>query len=391
MKTLKFLIGAIIGLAIMLGGVSGAIDPGVAIAASPVVSALSAYSGKYKDELFSTLINGMDIANDVTVETMVKSDLKFTKLSVSDGYRPFTSTEELEGDELSYSDTVLSVQAGKRELSIDIAKYQGEWLQEKMRGSGAAKGENDIPFAEYTWNRVFAELAREINDKTAYHGFDKSDATAYNDGGGTTYTVGDYVTFAVGGVTNYYKCIANTSEGEDPTDTPAKWQKVNAEAVAPGLGYHLAALITNGDVSPVTTAAHTASNAYDNLHLVWKQVPEAYKNRGVKCYISRNTYELFVEQYENDVAKFTEKDGATVKYLPRTDGKCEIVVASWMVGSSRIIMTPKENIYMGTDLLSDMNELEVVKSTLWIMKAGIRNVIGFQFRDPEAITCNNLV
>lgn len=391
MKKFRIILGLLFLASFVIGASAAAPAIGLAMATSPIFEGLDAYPEKFKDELFAKLINGMDIANDVMVEEEVKSKLYFTKLKVADGYRPYSETEQIEGDEITYSGTELEVHPGKRELKISIKKYRGYWLNEKINGSGAAKGQNDIPFAQYTWERIVKELAREINDKTAYNGFDKSTATAYNDGGGTTYSVGDYVTFAVNGITHYYKCIADTSEGEDPTDTPAKWQRVNAEAVTPGLGYHLAALISNGDVTPTTTGAISSTNALEKLRDIWDDVDEAYKNEGVVAFMSRNTYENFVRDYENRVSKYTDADGAAVRVLPGTDGKCIIKPCSWMVGSGRVIMTPKENIYMGTDLLSDINEIEVVKSELWSMKVGISNEIGFQFRDPKAIWCNDQV
>ncbi len=389
MKKLKLVLGALLFAAFFVGGASAAPAIGLAMAASPLFDGLTAYAGKFQDEIFSTLINSMDIANDVMVEEEVKSKLIFTKLTVSDGYRPFTSTEEIVGDEYTFSGTELEVQVGKRELSIDIEKYRGQWMQYKKRGSGAQDGANDIPFAQYTWDQVIKQVAKEINDKTAYHGFQKSDAAAFD--AGATYAVGDYMTFAQNSITHYWKCIDPTTAGQSPDTHAAKWQKVNAEAVAPGLGYRLAALITAGDVSPVTTGAITASNALASLRLIWDDVDEAYKSNGVTAYMSRNTYELFIRDYEDKVSKYSEKDGAAVNTLPGTDGKCVLKPCSWMVGSGRVIMTPEENPYMGTDLINDVNEIEVVKSSLWIMKAGIKNAIGFQFRDPAAIWCNEQV
>lgn len=391
MKSVKFFAGALLGLLVMIAfSAVGAASPGMSMAVVSPVMALEEYSGQYKDELFGDLLNGMDIAQDVTLETEVKSKLTFTKLTVSDGYRPYSSNEEIEGDELEYSGIVGEVHAGKRELSIDIKKYRKEWFAYRKRGEHAQKGAADIPFAQYTWMRVIDTLKAEINNKTAYHGFDKTTAAAFN--AGTAYSVGDYMLYTeTSGIKNYYKCIDATTAGQTPVSHASKWKKSNAEAVAPGLGMHLAELITAGHVAPVTTGISDNTNAYANLKAVWKAVPEEWKNKGLNCYISRNTYENFVEDYENRVSKYTDKDGATVKTLPGTDGKCRFVIASWMVGSNRIIMTPKENVYMMTDEESDTNLIEIVKSSLWVIKAGISNVIGFKFRDASVITCNDAV
>lgn len=391
MKALKSIFSTLLIAVLMLGGACAAAAAGPALvitaSASPLI-ALSAFSGEYKDELFSTLINGMKISEDVTVEYDVKTKITFTKLKVSDGARPFSSTEELEGDELQYTGIELEVLPGKRELSIDVKKYLNSWMQRKKNITGAQQSENDIPFAEYTWNEVIKQLATEINDQTAYFGFDKTTVVAWESG---VKNPGDLVTHPVNGVTNFYEVVTTTLAAESPSTTPLKYKKVNARAIAPGLGFHLAALITAGDVVPTTTGALNASNAYEKLWLMWNDVSEPYKEAGVKCYLSRNSYEYFVKNYEQEVGKYTLADGSTRATLPGTDGKCEFVIASWMAGSGRVIMTPKDNVYMGTNEMSDFNEIEVVKSTLWIIKAGISFVVGFKFRDAEAIWCNDQV
>ncbi len=395
MKALKSIFGLILAMVFILGGsVAAASVAPIALittaAVSPIVSSLEEYV-KNKDELFMTLINGLDIANDVTVETMVKSKLQFTKLNVSDGARPYSSSEQIEGDELTYSGIILEVQEGKRELSIDIKKYRGNWLQEKIRGSDAAKGAMDIPFAAYTWAKVIEALQAEINDKTSYFGFDKSDAVAWATE--DTYTAGEYVTFTVDGISHFYKTLASVATGESPATNPAKYKRANAEAIAPGFAKHLADLITAGSVTVTATGViDNASNyAMASLREIWGDVPDPYKNKGLKAYMSRSVYELYLSDYADKVGKFTEGDSSGKRYLYLSDGKCELCPVSWMSGSNRVIMTPKENVIMGTDLLSDMNVIEIVKSTLWTIKAGISFVIGFKFRDASAIWCNDAV
>jgi len=395
MKGLKSIFGLILAVVFIFGGaVAAASVAPVALittaAVSPIVSSLEAYV-KHKDELFMTLINGLDIAQDVTVETMVKSKIEFTKLNVSDGARPYSSSEEIEGDELTYTGIVLEVQDGKRELSIDIKKYRSTWLQEKIRGSDAAKGSMDIPFAAYTWGKVIESLQAEINDKTAYFGFAKADAELWDTS--ETYTAGEYVTFVVSGLTHYYKVVASVSTGQSPATHAAKYQRSNAEAIAPGFAKHLATLITDGDVTVTATGViDNASNyAMASLRDIWGDVPDPYKNKGLKAYMSRSVYELYLSDYADKVGKFTEGDSSGKRFLYLSDNKCELCPVSWMSGSNRVIMTPKENMVLGTDLLSDMNVIEIVKSTLWTIKAGISFVIGFKFRDPSAIWCNDAV
>jgi hypothetical protein len=48
------------------------VPSGISLVAAADVSALATFPGEYEKELFSTLINSMDIANDITVIPNVK-------------------------------------------------------------------------------------------------------------------------------------------------------------------------------------------------------------------------------------------------------------------------------------------------------------------------------
>lgn len=81
--------------------------------------------------------------------------------------------------------------------------------------------------------------------------------------------------------------------------------------------------------------------------------------------------------------------------LPETMGKGWVKPATWLGTSRRLIAEPMAagtqkgaNIYMGTDLLSDANEIKT-KENLWSLEAGIKMVLGFQIADLEAIWVGN--
>ncbi len=63
---------------------------------------------------------------------------------------------------------------------------------------------------------------------------------------------------------------------------------------------------------------------------------------------------------------------------------------SWMGGSSRIIITPKSNIVMGADAIEgDLAHANIVQQ-MWGFDMGIAAAMGFQFRYPGLIFCNEL-
>lgn len=351
---------------------------------SPDIAGLAAYAGKYEKSIFSKLFNALDAVNDLTLIENVKNKMKMTKLRAGDGARPFSATFEATDDDLIYTEQDLEVALAKRDIRIEPSKYRATWMSESMKEGVNAL---DIPFAAYVWEQVMIELAAEINDKTIYFGFDKSTATAYS--AATAYAVGAYITFVVGAVTHYYKALAITVAGENPTTTPAKWQRVNAEAICVGLKTRIAAGVTASTIGVEATGAIVTATALAQHRAMYRSMPVAYRQMGVTIYESFSNFDKLVDDYEDKVGKFTTSE-AGLLYLPGTDRKCIIKPATWMGSSGRLICTPKKNLLIGTDKLSDMNKINT-EPHLRTLDGGIDFALGTQIRDHEAIRVNDQV
>jgi hypothetical protein len=402
-KVFNFLMVALFSMIVMsvagplpvlaIGGLAGAANHALkmgiitpvkgALFTSVDVSALAAYAGDYEKQLFSTMVNGLDIANDITVMPNIKHKKNLTKLTATANAKPFSTTEEYAGA-LKYAPRVLEVRPGKVELLIDLEEYRETWQAEQM-GPGSGANKNNIPFAAYVWDQVFKSLGSEINDRTAYFGIDKDDAAAFDPG--VAYAVGDIVTFESNSITHYYRANTATLAGESPATHPAKWDNVSAEAIAEGLGAKLEAEVTAANLSEVALGAvTTGAEALAAQRELFRSLSPKYKNMGVTLYQSFTDYELLMDGIEDKITKYTKDDNTPV-YLPGTDRKCLVKPCTWLAGSRRLIASPKPNILMGTDLLSDMNDIKVLENAkLWTMPVGIKFLVGFQIRDLEAIT-----
>jgi hypothetical protein len=259
----------------------------------------------------------------------------------------------------------------------------------------------EIPFAQFLWDQVIKHVAREVNDEVAYYGFDKSDAEAFDSG--DTYTAGEYITFTSGGVTHYYLCLSNTSAGESPTSAAAKWRKVTARAVVPGIKSILDTEISGGGITAVATGAVTATSgvALAAFLKLFRDFTPAYKNYGVIIHCSFTDWEFLLDDITTkqamytmaDVSRMLENEGMLP--LPQTNRKAWVKPASWLGSSRRLIAEPLmpgsakgENIVMGTDLLADANEIKT-KENLWSLEAGIKFVLGFQIQDLSALRIGN--
>ena len=359
---------------------------------SPVVSALSTYAGEHVGDLFKKMVNGMEASRHLTVLPNVKDTAPLIKLLVTGGTRPFNSGTQFESA-LEYSDRKLVTGVAKKELLVDPEQYRGTYLSKYM---GAGANADVVPFEAFTNEQIVSMFGSELNDEVIYYGVDKSNFVAFD--AGDTYAAGDYITFTPSGdsVVSYYVGLATTLAAESPTTHPAKWQKINARAVASGLKFHLDAAITASAITPTTVGAinNTSVFALASVRKVYQDLPVAYRKGTTMAYMSFGTFDLLTADVEAQLSKYTEMDLASSMglenaiYVPGTNRKLIAVAASWMGDSERIICTPKENVILGCDLLGDANEIRT-NANLWTLEMGLKFNLGVNFAVTEAIACND--
>lgn len=313
--------------------------------ATPNVDAIAGYAGKNMGKIIGQILNGLDLAEDVTVVRGVKADRQLTKLTVKNGFRPFDSNvEDGNKDDLAYSGRTLSPKRGMRVLHIDTEKYRDTYMSEMLDPANPHK----IPFAEFVWKKVVEKVQSELNDTTAYFG-------------------------------------VHNATGDSAID------------VADGYGTLLAADILAGKVVPVQTGALTESNAVAAFTKVYKSLPAPLKGKpkakggkltGAKtrAYCSFDAYEKYIEDHTERFGKFTGSEDAV--YLKGSAKSCQLWPVSWMGDSQRIIITPKSNMLFGTNRLSDLSKIST-KKNLWTVIAGISALLCFQYADEEAIAVND--
>lgn len=363
------------------------------------LAAITTYAERNSMTLISSLVNGLDIANDVMVHPNVKNKIPMPKLAIGNGFRPYAVGMQYKGGDATYTDRFLEVKVGKREFLVDPEAYRDTYLIWQT-SPGADATRRQIPYEAFFWNEVLKGVKREINDEVAYFGFDKADAVAYD--AGDTYTANtDIVTFASAtnnpnSVADYWLCISSTSAGQSPDTHPAKWQNVSARAVAVGFKERIADGITATEISPVTTGAinSTAGVAITAFKKLFRSFSAPYKNNGIIISASYTDFEFLLDDLSDKYKAVKDNvDAKGFLVLPDTGNKCVVKPASWLGTSRRLIagpvmmdgQNPKHmNLFMGTDLLSDLNGIDTNKVGfgLW---AGIKAAIGFNYQDASAI------
>lgn len=412
----SYLLSAVIGAFIaFLGGFAPAVGAGAFVAGKYIitksnivlpkgvalnavdVSAVTAYADEHKRDIIATIINGLDVAKEVMVIPNVKNKVALTKLVVGNGFRPYSATTEFKAGQLKFSDRYLETLTGKRELLLDIRYYKTKHLAWRTSpGNRASKTFNDMDFAPFVWDQVVKGLHREINDETAYFGFDKSLATAYS--GAATYANLAYITFTQNSVLEYFQNTSGstTTAGQSPDTHPGKWTNVTARAVVPGFKYHIDAAIAAG-FAPTTTGAITdGTTAVAAFKELYRDFIPAIKQWGVIVHCSYTDSEFLMDGLESNITKYTTPEVSDLIKMgmipiPGTNYKGWAKPATWLGSSRRLIAEPMVpgtamgmNLVMGTDLLSDSNDIKT-KENLWTTEAGILVDLGFQIQDLDAL------
>jgi len=353
---------------------------------SPDISALAAYAGKHAKTLHRRLLLGMSIANDITVVPNIKHALNLTKLIVNNGPKPYTGVFQSKGNDLKYSGRVLTVNDFQRDILVDPKKYRTTYLGE-FRNAGEGVNNKSIPFAQYTIEAIIDENSSALSTQTGWKGIGKAGFTSYN--ASSTYAVNDYISYSLNGEINYFKVLAVTTAGQNPETHPAKFADANALAITVGLGTQIINGRTSGDISKVITTGALTSGAYEKFKKVYRGHNAATRaGKQLYMYCSFTAFDALVDDLESNITKYTETDG-TLKYLPRTDKGCILKPVDWIDDANKLICTTKENLLLGTDLLSDLNQLSTLPR-MYQLEMGLTGVIGFNYQDGELITMNDM-
>ncbi len=355
---------------------------------SPDVSAIQKYAASIRSSIQRKYFNMMDIANDITLQPNVKNSMPLPLVVISGKPRPYTGNHKPNAGDIGYSDRELVVGDFQRDFSIDPRKYKNTYLN-KFRPAGEGANSNTIPFAQYTIETALGENAAVLNNATAFNGLGKT--VFVNFDAGAAYAVGNTVKFTGSdSEPHYYKAVAITTAGQSPTTHPEKWANVDELAICIGLGTHLKAARTAGTITNVaSTGAITSVDGYKQALEVYRKLPEPVRMQAkdIYLYASSDNVDKIEDSFGDSISKYTNAD-SVLTVLPRTNGVCKIKRASWMSGSNMMIASPKSNLFMGTDLLSDMNDLRTIEQ-VYHLDMGLTGLIGFQFSDATAIALND--
>jgi hypothetical protein len=360
------------------------------MALSPDVSLISDYAGDHKGELFRKMVFGMEAARHFTIQPDIKDETPLINLKVTKGLRPYNPRTQFES-EVQYAQRKLKTGLGKKELEVDPQAYRGTYLSKYMDPSAFSKR---IPFEQFTMEAIIEEFGTEINESVAFYGLHKDRFVAYDVA--AVYAVGSLVRFTVSGVVNYYRVGTLTVAGETPVTHPAKFVNVNARAISDGLQIHIAEAISAGELVQTTvgTINNTTVKAVNSFLKVFRALPTPYRSKTNYALCSFDTFDFLIDDMR-ELEKYTVTDSSTniimenAIYVPGSNRKLIAQAAGWLGTSKRIIVTQKENLIMGCDLLSDANNI-TTNPTLWTTEMGLLFNPGFNWALSDAVAINDV-
>lgn len=356
----------------------------------PDISSITAYTGKIRGTINRRLINSMDAARLLNLMPGLKNKMILPKMAIAKGAKRFTP-RFTGGEAISFTDRVLAVYEGKREIEIVPSKFRQTYYAESMK-----PGFNplDMPFPAFIWNAVIEELAAELNDNTVWNGLGPDDVVQFS--ASATYAAGDIVVWGPSSnQENDYLVLSSTTAGQTPVTHPGKFREINNLTIFKGFGTLIKELLVlgsnNGGLGAVSTGAITPEDILDQVKEQYMAHTEAQRNRGVYIYMQTDLAEMYSEAYYDKYEKYVQTPQGTGNLiLPFTGGKGQIVPSSFMSGSNRFMSGPKEAFCLGTDAINDLSNVHT-ETDHYTVEGSMTYAMGVQIGDLESVRVNDQV
>lgn len=300
--------------------------------AAPNVAAAAAYGKKFIKGILGKIWSDLSDAG-ITVYPNIKGPTNFGKLSAGAGLKRYSGTYSANGD-VVYSQRELTTKLATYEMDIQPLKYFDTWMADMIRANSTSK---DIPFENFMWQEIAKEIKHEIINSIIGIG--------------------------------------------DTTDTSGNL----AIRICDGFIKIIDAI----GLTPTATGAIDADDVIDQVEEVYESVPSRFRKYNMNAYVSWGTNDKYNKRYRTLYNGSALYDSFGRTKLDIGGGKCSLMPVEWLTGDE-IIITPQANLVMGTDNLSDSQNVEMIKQVYGYQTA-ITFHMGLQVADAEPIWINDQV
>lgn len=280
------------------------------------VAALRAYVETFSDQLISRAYYGNKTAQLVTAHDGVKGKKILNLLTLGTIGRRYDKAFNPVAGTLVFSPRTLSVEAGKFELGFVPQEFESSYMGQFRKTS--FNNTEEIPFEGFIMNAVMAKQANEIEN--AMWRAVAATSPASSD---TLLQLFD------GYLTLITKDLAATTPKLDPVITP--------------------------------TGAITAANAVALLESMFDQVLPEYQDMPMSIFVSPQVFSKYNRNHRADFSKYTVDANNNSGRITLDFCDAEIIRTPGMGTSSRVLMTPKENLHYGYDGVDDATHFNFEK------------------------------
>ena len=277
-------------------------------------AAYRAYVEEFADDLISRGYYSNRTASIATPHEGVKGKKTLTILSLGNLGRRWDAAFSPTADTLAFSPRELNVEPCRFELQFVPQSFEGNYLGAKR--TRTFNDSNEVPFIGYIMNQVMAKQSQEI-ENAMWRGEEVTPNLS-------THTL-------LQTVDGYLTIIADDQALGSPKLTPV---------ATPG-------------------GAITQNNVVELIESMWDVLDPSYQDMPIAIFVNPKVWSLYQRAYRNDFSKYTDAMQTGRIKLDFCDG--EIIRTPGMGTSSRILMTPAENLHYGFDGANDASTFNFEK------------------------------
>ncbi|GAP73067.1 hypothetical protein SAMD00024442_6_22 [Candidatus Symbiothrix dinenymphae] len=140
------------------------------------------------------------------------------------------------------------------------------------------------------------------------------------------------------------------------------------------------------------SAAITSANAVDVLKAFYRAASDELQNEQVKLFCSKGIYNAYVDDYQATVGSVPYNREFKKTFLEGSSDMCEFVALPNKKGSPFMQLTTKQNMLVGTDLESDLEQITIEKHEAFVLQFICAMFFGCQYEtiDPTKLLVGKL-
>jgi len=280
-------------------------------------SALQQYTEKFKDELIKIAVTENEIFQKLDVITGVKDKYTVNQLRFQRLLRPYVRDWDPAKGKANIKPRTGRVELGEVMLEEEPLSYRKSYLGKVLK---EGINPDDHPFEKEFTEGIAEQVASDFNDVTAFFGVHNSAGSGPEDVNDGIFTIID----------------------EEVSEGNISEAKKN--------------LITTGDI--------TSANAVDKLKAFYRTACRnnpALRNKEIVLFLSHDVMDAYNDHYQfkNNALPYNQEFEKT--FLEGSGKKCILEPLTGMANSKRIILTPRWNMSVLTDLESDAEDVKITK------------------------------